>query len=217
MHFFFHTRGHGHDHHHHERGAHRGGGGRGGRDRGFFGFGAGPGSRHGNDAGTAGFGRGRKLGSDDLQLLLLALLAAQPSHGYELIKQLEERSNGYYAPSPGMVYPALTFLEEIGHASVTTEGARKRYDLTDAGREQLRQNQPRVDALFEQLSWIGKRMDDWREAMDHSGGDDGFIAELHEARRALKDALRAQGRSGPEEQKRVAAIVLRAAKEITGK
>lgn len=202
------------DHHHaHGHGGHRGGG-RGGRDRGFFGFGGGPGSR---DSGPAGFGRGRKLGSDDLQLLLLALLAVQPSHGYELIKQLEERSNGYYTPSPGMVYPALTFLEEIGHASVTTEGARKRYDLTAAGREHLGQNRSRVDALFEQLSWIGKRMDDWREAMDNSGGDDGFIAELHEARHALKDALRARSRSSADEQRRVAAILMRAAAEIAGR
>ncbi len=63
-----------------------------------------------------GFRTGRKLASDDLQLLLLALIADKPSHGYDLIKLLEERSDGYYVPSPGMVYPALTYLEEAGYA-----------------------------------------------------------------------------------------------------
>ena len=69
---------------------------------------------HGFD--RSGFRTGRKLASDDLQLLLLALIAEKPSHGYDLIKLLEERSGGYYVPSPGMIYPALTYLEEAGHA-----------------------------------------------------------------------------------------------------
>ena len=92
----------------------------GGPHGGFFGFGHhfGEGFGPGGRGGPGGFGPGRKLGSADLQLLLLALLAEKPSHGYELIKALEERSSGYYSPSPGMVYPALTYLEELGHASV---------------------------------------------------------------------------------------------------
>jgi hypothetical protein len=65
-----------------------------------------------------GFRSGRKLGGDDLQLLILALLAEKPAHGYEIIKALSERSGGFYSPSPGMVYPALTYLEEIDYASV---------------------------------------------------------------------------------------------------
>ena len=71
----------------------------------------------GHGRGRHGFHAGRKLSSPELQLLLMQLLAARPSHGYELIKSLEERTDGFYAPSPGMVYPALTYLEEIGHAS----------------------------------------------------------------------------------------------------
>ena len=116
MHPFFHTihdAFHRHHHgHHHRHGMHRG-------HRGFAGFGG----RHGfpgdaSRSGMDGLQRGRKLGAGDLQLLLLALLAERPSHGYELIQLLDERSKGYYSPSPGMVYPALTYLEEIGHASV---------------------------------------------------------------------------------------------------
>ena len=100
------------------------------------------GGRHGRGGfGRFGFGgefgmgpesfRGRKMGSVDLRLVLLTLLAERPSHGYELIKSLEERSGGFYSPSPGMVYPALTWLEEVGYAGVTTEGAKKRYAITE--------------------------------------------------------------------------------------
>jgi hypothetical protein len=63
------------------------------------------------------FPGGRKLDAIDIQLVILALLAEHPAHGYELIKTLEERSGGFYTPSPGVIYPALTYLHEIGHAN----------------------------------------------------------------------------------------------------
>ena len=81
------------------------------------------------------FGMGRKLASVDLQLLILGLLAEKPRHGYEIIKALDERSKGFYIPSPGMVYPALTYLEEIGHATVEADGSRKLYSITESGSE----------------------------------------------------------------------------------
>src|SRR6201999_486038 len=122
-------------HHHHLAGRH------GGPHGGFFGFGHHFGEGFGpGGSGRGGFGPGRKLGSGGLQLVLVGLLAEKPSHGYELIKALEERSTGYYSPSPGMVYPALTYLEEIGHASVTAEGTRKLYSATEAGRKHLADN-----------------------------------------------------------------------------
>lgn len=68
----------------------------------------------GDEMGGLAFGMGRKLASVDLQLLILGLLAEKPRHGYEIIKALDERSKGFYIPSPGMVYPALTYLEESG-------------------------------------------------------------------------------------------------------
>ena len=85
------------------------------------------------EMGGRGFRTGRKLSGNDLQLIILALIAEKPSHGYEIIKALEERSNGFYAPSPGVIYPALTYLEEIGHATVTADAARKLYTPTEAG------------------------------------------------------------------------------------
>src|SRR5271165_7120055 len=87
--------------------------------------------------GGRGFGMGRKLGAADLQLLILGLLDQKPSHGYEIIKALDEHSNGFYVPSPGMVYPALTYLEELGFATVEAVGTRKQYHISAAGKAHL--------------------------------------------------------------------------------
>src|SRR5580698_7800174 len=115
---------------------------RGGYRHGRTGFGPFAGGfADGTGMGGGGFRTGRKLGAADLQLIILALLKEKASHGYELIKALEERSGGFYVPSPGMVYPALTWLEEVGYASVAAEGAKKLYSITEAGREHLTQNQ----------------------------------------------------------------------------
>ena len=230
MHPFFH-RVHDAFHRHHHQHASRHG------HRGFAGFGG----RHGfpgdpRGAGFDGLNRGRKLGSADLQLLLLALLAERPSHGYELIKALDERSNGYYAPSPGMVYPALTYLEEIGHASVEVQGARKLYSITDAGLTHLEGQRANVDALLEQLAYIGKRMDEMRRAMGGEGMADDAAdfdspqafggrgrgrrpegePEVRAARRSLKSALIEKSGATVAEQRRIAQILERAAAEIRG-
>jgi DNA-binding PadR family transcriptional regulator len=206
-----------HRHHHfpHFFGRHAGGRGFGGRfGRGFADDG---------DLGGHGFGRGRKLASADLQLLILGLLADKPRHGYEVIKALDERSKGFYAPSPGMVYPALTYLEEIGHATVEAAGARKLYHLTEAGREYLDEHRTAVDALFDQFERVGERMDSLRRAMrsDHSPGEVNIDEEerrgsgpLRRARRALKAALAGKWNSPPGEQERIAAILQRAADDI---
>jgi DNA-binding PadR family transcriptional regulator len=131
--------------------------------------GRGSGRFAGGFTGPPGFGggdfrSGRKLASADLQLLILALLAEKPRHGYELIKAFEERSNGFYSPSPGMIYPALTYLEELGHAKVEVEGSRKLYHITSTGRDHLSQNRATVDSLFAQLDDVGRRMDRVRRA-----------------------------------------------------
>ena len=169
--------------------------------------------------GGRAFRAGRRLASGDLQLVLLALLADRPSHGYELIKALEERSGGFYAPSPGMVYPALTWLEEVGYASVAAEGAKKLYSITDAGREYLKDNQDAADAMLSQLEHIGRKMGRVREIF---GGFDeaeelGESREVHAARRNLKQALREKRDASTEEKSRIAEILNRAAAHIRGK
>src|SRR6266436_5147687 len=128
----------------------------------FGGFGAPFG--HGGGLGGRGFFGGRKLGSGELQLVILALLAEAPRHGYEIIKALEETSKGFYAPSPGMVYPALTYLEEVGFATVVAEGGKKLYQITDAGRAKLTENRALVDAILAQLARAGSKMERVRQA-----------------------------------------------------
>src|SRR6202161_4649796 len=131
-----------------------------GRHRGHHPFGPfGRGFMEGGGMGGGGLGMGRKLASVDLQLLILGLLAEKPRHGYEIIKALDERSKGFYIPSPGMVYPALTYLEEIGHATVEADGAKKLYRLTDAGRSHLDENRATVEAMLTELSLIGSKME----------------------------------------------------------
>jgi len=179
----------------------------------------------GRGFGWHGFRAGRKLGADDLQLVILALLADRPYHGYEIIKALEERSGGFYSPSPGMIYPALTYLEEIGYASVEAEGAKKLYRITDEGRAHLGENRRVVDAIFAQLAWIGAKMEHVRRvfAGDDARSDEtedkprGWSAELNKARGALTAALAAIIDATAEEQRRVADILERAAREIRGK
>jgi len=182
------------------------------------GFGGLFGGIEGGGFGWHGFRAGRKLGGDDLQLVVLALLADKPYHGYEIMKALEERSGGFYSPSPGMVYPALTYLEEIGYASVEAEGAKKLYRITDAGRAHLEQNRRVVDAILAQFAWVGPKMEHVRRVFaGDSAGEErrrGWNAELLDARRALKAALAAMIDASAEEQRRVAEILERAAKEI---
>jgi DNA-binding PadR family transcriptional regulator len=186
-----------------------------GRGRGGHGFGHGG---HGGGRGFMGGGGipgGRKLSSGDLQLVILALLEIQPAHGYELIRTIEERSNGFYAPSPGVIYPALTYLDEIGHAAVELDGNRKLYRLTDEGRKHLDANRAEAQAMLDALGRIGGRMEQVREAF--AGLDDldpRAADELHRARHSLKHALmRARG-SSPEEARRIAEILDRATAEI---
>jgi DNA-binding PadR family transcriptional regulator len=202
----------------HAIGRHHRGGERGGERGGRFGGYGGPGGFGGGDG--DGFPRGRKFSSDDLQLLLLALLDAQPSHGYELIKALETRSNGFYSPSPGMVYPALTYLEELGYVTVQLEGNRKRYELAEPGRQHLADNRERVELMLAKLTHIARKMDSVRRAfageeqLDPAEG--GWLPELIEARRALKHALLRRDNVPAAEQRRIAAILARATAEIEG-
>jgi DNA-binding PadR family transcriptional regulator len=169
--------------------------------------------------GGRAFRAGRRLASGDLQLVLLALLSERPSHGYELIKALEERSGGFYSPSPGMIYPALTWLEEVGYASVTAEGAKKLYSITDTGRAYLKENQEAADAMLGQLEHIGGKMGRVREIFGGVDEDSaaGESAEIDAARRELKQALRDKRGAPAEEQARIAAIMKSAADQIRGK
>src|SRR6478735_2052479 len=112
---------------------------------------------------------GRMLAQGDLRLLALALIAEQPRHGYEIIKVLEERTEGWYAPSPGIVYPTLTYLEEAGYVTAQADGAKRLYTITAEGRAYLEQNRAFVDAVLERLDAVGERMRSRRGEDDADG------------------------------------------------
>ena len=96
----------------------------------------------------------RFFGAGDLRYVILQLISEKPSHGYEIIKSIQERLGGTYAPSPGIVYPMLTMLEDMGWASSVTEGTRKLYSITEEGAKALAENKAVVDALFARMESV---------------------------------------------------------------
>ena len=127
----------------------RGGGGFG---RGGFGgpFGLGDGDGPGRP--------GRFLGQGQIRLLVLHLIGEEPRHGYEIIKAIEEMSGGFYAPSPGVIYPTLSYLEEAGYVAATEDGNKKRYAITDEGSAYLAENMFEASMALKALSAIGDKM-----------------------------------------------------------
>jgi DNA-binding PadR family transcriptional regulator len=155
---------------------------------------------------------GRMLAQGDLKLIALALIAEQPRHGYDIIKMIEEKTAGFYAPSPGVVYPTLTFLEETGHVIAQPEGAKKLYFVTDEGREHLAANRALADAVFDRLAAFG-------EMMRQQNGDSGTEGnDLPPLLRAALDNLREvairQIVKDPDNEAELVAILARAAGEL---
>ena len=110
---------------------------------------------HGFGGGGGGGGgpRGRRpLSHGDIRLLLLALIAEEPCHGYDLIRRIEALSGASYTPSPGVIYPTLAWLEETGLATVAQAEGRKSFTATAAGQEHLRENRAEAEAIAARLS-----------------------------------------------------------------
>ena len=182
--------------------------------RGRWGRGLGWGGMHGMGGGD--FVRlGRMLAQGDLRLIALALIAEQPRHGYDIIKQLEEKTAGWYSPSPGIVYPCLTYLEEAGHLTSQADGAKKLYTITEAGRAHLEENRNLVEAVMNRLAYIGKKAEHMRRRL---GQDD------DEARRAprlvqaaldnLREAAAKRLRDDPKSEMEIVEILTRVAGEL---
>lgn len=143
-------------------------------------------------------GRGpRVFAPGDLKLLLAALIAEQPCHGYDLIRQIEGLFDGAYSPSPGVIYPTLTFLEESEWITGDAEGGKKRYTITDAGRLFLSEQAVALDGVRMRID-VSKR--------SLRGHD--RPPEIHEAVHNLRHALQLHhGRWSPEEIVRVAGLL----------
>ena len=158
--------------------------------------------------GPEGWGgrRGRKnrrmFESGELRLVLLKLIADQPRHGYDLIRAVEDLTAGEYAPSPGVVYPTLTLLQDMGLIEEAAgEGARKPFQATDEGRKHLEEREEEVSALFERLEdlkpeerhdggpVLGRAVKNVMTALSHRIGRDGLDDELlHEIASILDEA-----------------------------
>jgi DNA-binding PadR family transcriptional regulator len=102
--------------------------------------------------GGRGLRHGRPFDHGDLRYIILKLIAEKPRHGYELIKEIEEQLGGMYSPSPGVVYPTLTLLEELGYVAVTPVGSKKQYTITAEGSAFLEDNRAIVDAIFARMA-----------------------------------------------------------------
>jgi DNA-binding PadR family transcriptional regulator len=156
---------------------------------------AGPGGRRGR--------RGRRMfESGELRLVLLKLIADEPRHGYDLIRAIEELTGGEYAPSPGVIYPTLTLLQDMALIEEAPgEGPRKAFQVTDEGRQHLEEREEEVEALFDRLRdlapteretagpAIGRAVKNLMTALSHRVGRDGLNDELlHEIAGILDDA-----------------------------
>lgn len=158
----------------------------------YFDFGDGPGDWGG---GRRHRDRKRMFEGGELRLVLLKLIADQPRHGYELIRAIEEMTEGEYAPSPGVVYPTLTMLEDMGLiAEAKSKDTKKVYEATQEGRAHLDENSDEVDDLIERLEGhgrhrrrgqrpeigraIGNLMTALRNRIAHEGWNDQLLEEV---------------------------------------
>jgi len=195
----------------------------GGRGGGFGGFGGGMG-RGGRGGPGDMFRAGKMLADGDLKLITLALLAETPRHGYDIIKALEEKSSGFYVPSPGVVYPTLTFLEEAGYAVSAAEGTKKVFSITEEGQKHLAENRDLVERVLEQIERFGRKMakarewfgwnDDGEERGGHERGRSGKSDEFRAVRRRLRAALGEIADAPAEKQADAIAILNHAAEAI---
>ncbi len=147
----------------------------------------GMGRRHGG-------GRRRMFEQGDLKYVVLALIAEQPRHGYEIIKEIEARLAGAYAPSPGVIYPLLTMLEEMGLAALSEAEGKKLYAATEAGRAELEAHKSEVAALFARIAAA-------RESFSS-----GRSPQLVRAMENLKLALRLRMERGPLSEAEIEAV-----------
>ncbi|MBQ1559541.1 MULTISPECIES: PadR family transcriptional regulator [Caulobacter] len=175
--------------HHHHRGRWDG---HGGEHHGRHPFGG----MHGHHHGPRGRGgrMGRFFDHGDLRFVVLKLIAEKPSHGYELIKAIETAAGGAYSPSPGVVYPTLTLLEELGYVVASDAGGGKKlYTITPEGEAFLASNEQPVRSLFERMA----------EAASASAA---FSPQILRARENLKTALRLKLHGGQLSAEQITAI-----------
>ncbi|HWF77768.1 MAG TPA: PadR family transcriptional regulator [Caulobacteraceae bacterium] len=116
--------------------------------------------RHHGIGGRMGRRAHRVFDQGDLRFVMLKLISEQPRHGYEIIKAIEEKVGGAYSPSPGVIYPTLTLLEELGYVTVeAAEGGKKLYRITEAGDAALEEKKAVVDGIFRRMADLNERFE----------------------------------------------------------
>jgi DNA-binding PadR family transcriptional regulator len=155
------------------------------------------------------FGRGARLGRffdhGDLRLVILQLVAEKPRHGYEVIKAIEEKVAGAYSPSPGVVYPTLTLLEELGYVTVAAaEAGRKLYTITPEGEAYLQANAAAVGAISARIDEVGAT---------RGGPAPQIMRAMHNLKLALRMKM-SSGAVSPEEVARIVTLLDQAARDV---
>ncbi len=172
-----------------------------GEERGFRHGGFGRGEHEGERGGgrhwhwRGGRGSERPFDHGELRLVMLVLIAERPRHGYEIIKDIEDRFGGSYSPSPGVVYPTLTMLEELGYTTVAEMGGKKLYTLTEQGKAYLEENRAAAEGAMGRMGQAA------------AAGERGPAPQLMRAFQNLKLALRLRQRSGPLSEEQLHRIV----------
>ena len=182
--------------------------------RGRWRGGRGWGRKHGMGGGDDFMRAGRMLAQGDLRLIALALIAEQPRHGYDIIKQLEEKTSGWYSPSPGIVYPTLTYLEEAGHLTSQADGAKKLYTITDEGRAYLEGNREVVEAVMNRLAYIGKKAEHMRRRFGEEEDSRRSPPLVQAAFGNLRDVALKRLQENPDSETRIVEVLARAAGEL---
>jgi DNA-binding PadR family transcriptional regulator len=159
------------------------------------------GGRHRYSGGRHTGGRHRVFDHGDLRFILLSMIAAKAAHGYDLIKALEDRMGGGYSPSPGVIYPTLTMLEEQGYATLTLENGKKLYQATPIGKAFLETNRATVETIQARIDGIARERS--------VAPDPRIIRAVENLKTALR--LRLAGGPIPDEQVRAIAAAIDAA------
>jgi DNA-binding PadR family transcriptional regulator len=156
--------------------------------------------------GFGGPGGGRKFARGDLKYVILDLLKDQPRHGYDIIRALEERSHGFYSPSPGSVYPTLQMLEDQGYVSSAEQDGKRTYSITDAGRDFLKERADVFEDIRARMAsgWGGHGNPEVRQLVQDVGQLGQFLFRQG-AHGALRD---------PEKVRRLREVVARARADV---
>jgi len=160
--------------------------------------------RHGRYQFGGDFG-GRLFDNGELRLVILSYIAEKPSHGYEIMKGIGEQMGGVYTPSAGVIYPTLNQLEDEGFATVSSEGGKKQYTITEAGKAELASQKARIDELLGRIRQTGETYGRGRAPQ--------IMRAMHNCKLALKLKF-GQGNLTGDKIRKIAEIIDAAAKEI---